>query len=112
MVIAADTCPSACVPEDRRVCAVDETGKRREFRNACEAAVGGARVLHPGRCVYQRVCAVEGVRVCAIDVRTGKEVTYANLCEAEAANADYRHRGKCGARWRTLLKRLNPDGQR
>jgi hypothetical protein len=95
MVIAAGICPEVCSQELRWVCAVDEAGRRGDYRNACQAMIAGARVLHPGKCLARPACAPDGLRVCALDVRTGKEQVYANHCLAEVANATWLRNGRC-----------------
>ena len=70
MVITAGPCPEVCTQEIEWVCAVDEVGRRSDYRNACLAMSAGARVLHPGKCVAKRACAPDGLRVCALDAHT------------------------------------------
>ncbi len=106
MVIAAGACPEVCSQEIEWVCAVNEAGRRSDYGNACQAMIAGARVLHPGKCIAKPACAVEGLRVCALDVRTGQELDYANLCLAEIANATFLRKGRCvEGRLRKLFKR-------
>ena len=93
-VVLRDKCPETCADAGPAVCAVDESGKRAEFKNACAAALAGARFLHNGKCVANTSCTQGGVRVCAI-APNGLETQYANVCLAEAAHASVEHVGKC-----------------
>jgi hypothetical protein len=93
-VLLRDQCPQSCTDAGASVCAVDEGGKRAEFKSACQAVLAGARVLHNGKCVANTPCTQGGIRVCAI-AANGLETQYANECLAEAANASWLHIGKC-----------------
>jgi hypothetical protein len=93
-VLLRDQCPEKCADAGAQVCAVDEGGKRTEFKSACQAVLAGARVLHSGKCVANTTCTQGGVRVCAI-AANGLETQYANECLAETANASWLHNGKC-----------------
>src|SRR5262249_36643020 len=94
-VLLRDQCPTTCADAAKPVCAVDEGGKRAEYKSACQAVLAGARVLHNGRCIVTAApCGGRGIRVCAI-AANGIETQYANQCLAESANASWLHNGKC-----------------